>query len=65
MGCKTKVDPAKLMCGKHWRKVPKDLQREVWHHYVPGQEITKTPTEAYLLAADSAIRAVARAEGLL
>lgn len=62
LGCKVEVPPKLLMCLRHWRMVPKDLQARVWRTYRPGQEITKDPTEEYLEAADTAIRAVAQAE---
>lgn len=26
-----------FMCYKHWRMVPKDLQRMIWKYYRPGQ----------------------------
>lgn len=52
------------MCGPHWRMVPRALQRDVWLHYRPGQEIDKNPTPAYLDAADAAIRAVAQREDI-
>jgi hypothetical protein len=42
--------------------VPKPIQREVWNAYVVGQEITKTPTPAYLDVMDRAIEAVRIAE---
>jgi hypothetical protein len=29
-GCEVAVPPKLLMCLKHWRMVPKHLQREVW-----------------------------------
>lgn len=54
-----------LMCGKHWRLVPKMLQDEVWATYVPGQERSKTPTAEYLIAAEDAVLHVALQEGLL
>lgn len=50
------------MCSRHWRMVPKKLQREVWRTYRPGQEITKTPSAEYLKAADAAVKAVRQAE---
>lgn len=28
--------------------LPKRLQAKIWGAYVPGQEITKTPSDAYL-----------------
>jgi hypothetical protein len=62
--CDVKVAPKLLMCGPHWRKVPHRLRRAVWDTYVPGQEISKQPSGAYLRAAEAAIDAVARAEGL-
>jgi hypothetical protein len=50
------------MCGRHWRRVPRELQRAVWRHYKPGQEKTKQPSPEYLAAANAAIEAVAIAE---
>lgn len=32
--------------------LPKYLRDEVWRTYVPGQEITKTPSREYLDVAD-------------
>jgi len=62
--CQTAVPPKRLMCLKHWRMVPRALQRRVWALYRPGQEITKTPTPEYLEAARDAVEAVAKAEGI-
>lgn len=62
-GCRRIVDPKLLMCARHWRMVPKDLQREVWRTYVPGQETRKDPTDAYLAAYRRAVNAVAALEG--
>ncbi len=59
MGCGKHVPPKLLMCLKHWRMVPSDLQRLVWRHYRPGQEIDKRPSEAYLAVMKRAIQAVA------
>lgn len=64
LGCETAVHPRFLMCPKHWRKVPKKLQNDVWRFYVPGQEIKKNPTLDYLSAAWTAIFAVADLEGI-
>lgn len=58
-GCTRSVPARRLMCTIHWRVVPVDLQKAVWAAYVPGQEISKTPSLAYLEAAKAAIRAVA------
>lgn len=62
-GCNKEVKPALLMCARHWRMVPRNLQQAVWDTYVPGQEITKTPTPEYLTAAGDAVRHVAKKEG--
>jgi alkylhydroperoxidase family enzyme len=61
-GCDTPVPPRKLFCLRHWRMTPAPLQREVWRHYRPGQEIDKQPSGAYLRAMLDAIAAVAAAE---
>ncbi len=52
------------MCARHWAMVPKPMQRAVWQHYHPGQEIDKRASVAYLAVAKSAIEAVARTEGV-
>lgn len=57
-GCTRIVPPALLMCGRHWKQVPRDLQRDVWRTYRPGQEITKNPSAEYLRAAKAAINSV-------
>jgi hypothetical protein len=60
--CETEVPPWQLMCRRHWLIVPAELQREVWRHYKPGQEISKQPSRDYLAAAEAAIEAVAKIE---
>jgi hypothetical protein len=60
--CEQPVPPRMLMCARHWRMVPKELQTAVWREYRPGQEISKTPTAAYLAVMVEAIAAVAHAE---
>lgn len=62
--CATRIPPKLFMCLKHWKMVPKPLQDRIWATYVPGQEVRKDPTPAYLDAADEAIAAVAAKEGL-
>jgi hypothetical protein len=47
------------MCLKHWRMVPRELQRAIWRTYSPGQEYGEAPvTPAYLDAARAAKEAV-------
>lgn len=38
-------------CKEHWFMLPWKLRKDIWATYVPGQEITKTPTAAYIQAA--------------
>ena len=61
-GCTRIVPPSKLMCLRHWRMVPRELQRAVWATYRPGQESDKRPSREYLEAARAAIHAVAAKE---
>jgi hypothetical protein len=63
-GCNTPVPPKMLMCLKHWRMVPRDLQRRVWAAYVPGQEVSKNPTDEYMEVQRAAVRAVAIKESV-
>lgn len=62
-GCKVDVSPKLLMCPRHWRMVPPDMQRAVWRAYVHGQEERKDPSDAWMRAADRAIGHVAMLEG--
>jgi hypothetical protein len=39
----------------HWYMLTAKLRAAVWAAYVPGQEIRKNPSEAYLKAAREAI----------
>lgn len=61
--CSTPCDPSKLMCGRHWKMVPKSIRFAVYREYRPGQEVTKDPSEAYLRVAQLAIDKVAQQEG--
>lgn len=53
-----------LMCFRHWRMVPREMQRRVWATYRPGQCDDKNISREWLAAADAAIDAVAAKEGL-
>lgn len=46
--CPKEVPPSMWGCKKHWFMLPLALRNRVWATYVPGQEITKTPSKAYL-----------------
>jgi len=50
------------MCFKHWRMVPPEIQRLIWKHYRPGQEVDKRPSDVYLIVARRAVQAVAEEE---
>ncbi len=61
--CPVPVPRNALMCLRHWRMVPKNLQRDVWRVYLPGQEQGTAPvTDEYLKAARAAIDWVSNAE---
>ncbi len=50
-GCEMQVPPAMWGCRRHWFTLPKGLRDRVWAAYVPGQEVTMTPSEEYLAVA--------------
>lgn len=49
--CKIEVLPNMWGCSPHWFRLPKNLRNRIWATYRPGQEITKTPSSAYIVAA--------------
>jgi len=53
--CPRRVQPDLLMCGIHWRMVPKPLQRAVWAAWRHGEG---QGTIELIHAQDAAIRAV-------
>lgn len=53
--CNTPVPEALFACKPHWFSLPKQMRDRIWAEYVPGQEVTKTPTGSYLNAATDAI----------
>lgn len=50
-GCEVVVPPKLWGCKVHWFMLPATLRRKIWATYVPGQEITKTPSPEYVKAA--------------
>lgn len=52
-GCGKPVPPAMWGCKPHWFRLPKHLRDSIWSAYVPGQEVTKTPSQVYLAAASA------------
>lgn len=65
MGCDVEVDPKMLMCKTHWFELPRADRQLVWKLYVPGQEITKTPSVAYVEAVQRIILRQAERLGLI
>jgi len=49
------VPPRMFMCRHQWYMLPKSMRDEVWEHYVPGQEVRKDPTLAYVQHAQRCI----------
>lgn len=47
-GCNKQVPPAMWGCKSHWFRLPQALRNKVWATYRPGQEITLTPSRAYV-----------------
>lgn len=50
-GCTREVPPAMWGCRSHWFALPKELRDRIWDAYVPGQEIRKDPSPAYIQVA--------------
>lgn len=57
-GCQVEVKPELLMCLKHWKLVPKAIQKRIWAYYRVGQCDDKNPSEEWIEAANEAIRVV-------
>jgi hypothetical protein len=59
-GCKDRLPHSMLMCRKHWRLVPSELQQAVWRAYerAPGGNGRAVPTEKYVRAVQAAVAAV-------
>jgi hypothetical protein len=53
-GCNKEVAPSLWGCSKHWYTLPINIRVKIWRTYMPGQEITKTPSIAYIEAAKEA-----------
>ena len=58
-GCAKAVPPAMWGCRTHWFTLPKYLRDRIWLTYKRGQEITKTPSAAYIEAAKDVQRWIA------
>ena len=60
-GCTKAVPPAMWGCKVHWFRLPLRLRQKIWATYRPGQEITKTPSVAYITVAKEVQEWIARA----
>ena len=49
--CPKEVPPKMWGCSAHWFKLPPFLRSLIWKEYRPGQEISKTPSAAYIATA--------------
>lgn len=58
-GCAKAVPPAMWGCKPHWFRLPKRLRDRIWETYRAGQEISKTPSAAYITVAQEAQRWIA------
>jgi hypothetical protein len=43
-------------CKAHWFRLPWRIRDAIWRAYIPGQEVSKDPSEAYIAAAQEAQR---------
>lgn len=50
-GCNITVPPKLFACKPHWYALPAHLRAKIWRTYVPGQEVTKNPSQDYIDAA--------------
>lgn len=60
--CPTNIKSTLLMCAKHWKMVPKEIQDEIYNTYRKGQCTTKTPSREWHSAANKAIKYVFETE---
>lgn len=49
-GCERAVPPAMWGCKPHWFALPPGIRSRIWATFRPGQEESKTPSEAYVKA---------------
>lgn len=53
-GCTQQVSPAMWGCKRHWFALPITIRNRIWKAFLPGQEIEKSPSDAYIAAAGEA-----------
>lgn len=52
-GCERQVPPAMWGCKPHWYALPAILRARIWATYEPGQEVSMTPSDDYMKAAQA------------
>lgn len=55
-GCLVTLDPSRLMCGAHWRLLPKDLQNKIYEAYREKLRGAPGATEKHLALAKDAYK---------
>jgi len=50
-GCEEQIDPSRLMCRKHWYRVPRQLRDRVWATWRSGEGILSAEHQEAVLAA--------------
>lgn len=58
-GCGKQVPPAMWGCRDHWYRLPKYIRDRIWATFRPGQEVSMTPSPAYIAAAKEALAWIA------
>jgi hypothetical protein len=62
INCEVEVPPTMHMCLKHWRLVPREIQKRIWKHYRLGQCDDKRVSKEYIKAAFEAKRFIRQKE---
>jgi len=65
IGCNTLIPPKLFMCKPCWSEISRADQTLVYDLYVPGQEIRKDPSVAYIEATSRIIREQAVRRGII
>ena len=63
VGCSREIPPILLLCPAHWKLVPQAIRFRVFAAYRKGREVDKQPSLLWCIAADDAVRYVAKLEG--
>lgn len=57
--CGKAVPPAMWGCKAHWFRLPLRIRNRIWATYRPGQEVSKTPSLAYIETVKEALAWIA------